>query len=142
MTGQRIITDAHYPLSELTSRIIACSIEVHKTLGPGFEEVFYQRALHRELCAADLDAVREVEIEVRYKDLALGKKRVDFVVEDCLVEIKAKAHIDDVDVVQTISYPKASGYPMRLLINFGGPKIEIKRLANTRTSKPNPREGA
>ena len=38
-----------YPLSALTSRIIACAVEVHKTLGPGFEEVFYQRALHREL---------------------------------------------------------------------------------------------
>jgi len=125
--------DGQYLLSELTSRIIACAIEVHKTLGPGFEEVFYQRALHRELAAAGLDATREVEIEVNYKGISLGKKRVDFVVEDCLVEIKAREMLEDVHVVQAISYLKASGYAVGLLVNFGGPKIEIKRLANTRS---------
>jgi GxxExxY protein len=130
LTEPGLHEDARYKFSELTSRIIACAIEVHKTLGPGFEEVFYQRALHREMVAAGLDAAREVDIEVHYKDLVLGKKRVDFVVDQCLVEIKAKALLDDVDVVQTISYLKASGYPVGLLINFGGPKIEIKRLAN------------
>lgn len=121
--------NSDYPLSGLTSRIIACAIEVHKTLGPGFEEVFYQRALHRELMAAGLEASREVDIRVCYKDLVLGKKRIDFVVENCLVEIKAKYAIEAVDVVQTVSYLKASGYPVALLINFGGPKIEIKRFA-------------
>ncbi|MDO8683423.1 MAG: GxxExxY protein [Armatimonadota bacterium] len=124
--------DDRYPMSELTSRIIACAIEAHKTLGPGFEEVFYQRALQREMAAAGLDATREVDIEVHYKDLVLGKKRVDFVVEGCLVEIKARAALDDVDKIQTLSYLKASGYPVALLINFGGAQIEIKRLANTR----------
>jgi len=98
-----------YPLSELTSRVIGCAVEVHKTLGPGFEEVFYQRALLRELVAAGLDAEREVEIEVEYKGIQLGKKRVDFVVEDCMVEIKAKDALVEVDIVQTLSYLKASG---------------------------------
>lgn len=122
--------DEQYRFSELTSKIIACAIEVHKTLGPGFEEVFYQRALLREMIAAGLDAVREVDIEVHYKDIVLGKKRVDFVVDRCLVEIKAKSTLDDVDVVQTLSYLKASGYSVGLLINFGGAKVQIKRLAN------------
>ncbi|MDO8589301.1 MAG: GxxExxY protein [Armatimonadota bacterium] len=126
--------DDRYPLSELTSRIIACAIEVHKTLGPGFEEVFYQRALHRELAAAGLDSTREVDIEVHYKDLVLGKKRVDFVVEGCLVEIKARAALEDVDKIQTLSYLKASGFPVALLINFGAAQVEIKRLANTKGS--------
>jgi GxxExxY protein len=123
-----IYVDEQYPLSGLTSRIIACAVEVHKTLGPGFEEVFYQRALHRELVAAGLGITREVDIEVRYKDLVLGKKRIDFVVEDCLVEIKAKGVLDEVAIVQTLSYLKASGYPVALLINFGAPKVQIKRL--------------
>lgn len=122
-------TDARYTMSELTSRIIACAVEVHKTLGPGFEEVFYQRALHRELCAAGLEATREVEIEVQYKGIVLGKKRIDFVVEDCLVEIKAKSALDEVAIVQTVSYLRASGCRIALLINFGGPKIEIRRFA-------------
>jgi GxxExxY protein len=124
--------DTNYPHSALTSRIIACAVEVHKTLGPGYEEVFYQRALAKELAAAGLDATREVEIEVTYKGLSLGKKRVDFVVEDVMVEIKARSALDDVDKVQTLSYLKASGCPVGLLINFGGPEIEIKRLANTK----------
>lgn len=123
--------DRQYPLSELTSRIIACAIEVHKTLGPGFEEVFYQRALHRELVTEGLDATREVDIEVHYKNLVLGKKRVDFVVEECLVELKAKSALEDIDKIQTLSYLKASGYPIGLLINFGGKEIEVKRIANT-----------
>lgn len=123
--------DTRYPLSALTSRIIACAVEVHRTLGPGFEEVFYQRALDKELAAAGLEATREVDIEVRYKELVLGKKRIDFVVEDCLLEIKAKDRIDEVAIVQTLSYLNASGFPVALLINFGGPKIEIRRLMNT-----------
>ena len=123
--------DAQYPLSGLTSRIIGCAIEVHKTLGPGFEEVFYQRALHREMVAAGLDAAREVDIEVHYKDLVLGKKRVDFVVDGCLVEIKAKYALEDVDMVQAVSYLKASGCEVGLLMNFGGAKLEVRRLGNT-----------
>lgn len=125
----------NYPLSELTSRIIACSLEVHKTLGPGFEEVFYQRALHRELEASGVEASREVWIDVCYKGLVLGKKRVDFVVEDCMVEIKAKNALEDVDKIQALSYLKASGYPVGLLINFGGAKLVVKRIANTYNQK-------
>lgn len=121
-------TNDQYLESEVTSKIIASAFEVHNTLGPGFEEVFYQRALHRELLAAGLDAVREVEIEVNYKDLVLGKKRVDFIIEQCLVEIKAKSMLEDVDKIQTLSYLKASGYKVALLINFGGAKVEIRRL--------------
>ena len=63
--------------------------------------------------------------------MVLGKKRIDFVVEDCLVEIKAKDRIDEVAIIQTISYLNASGYPVALLINFGGPKVEVRRLMNT-----------
>lgn len=124
--------DKQYLMSDLTSRIIACAIEVHKTLGPGFEEVFYQRALERELTAAGIEATREVWIDVEYKGLKLGKKRVDFVIEDCMLEIKAKSALEDVDKVQTLSYLKASGYPIGLLINFGSAEIEIKRIANTK----------
>lgn len=130
------MTETHineqYLMSDLTSRIIACAIEVHKTLGPGFEEVFYQRALAHELTAAGVEMTREVWIDVGYKGLKLGKKRVDFVIEDCLVEIKAKSALEDVDKVQTLSYLKASGYPIGLLINFGGVEIEIRRIANTK----------
>jgi GxxExxY protein len=119
-----------YPLSDVTARIIAAAQEVHLTLGPGFEEVIYQRALARELPAHDLEFSREVWIDVLYKGGKVGHKRVDFVVDQVMVEIKAKAVIEAVDVVQSLSYLKASGYTVGLLLNFGATKLEIKRLAN------------
>jgi len=126
--------DRRYPLSALTSRIIAAAHEVHRTLGPGFEEVIYQRALAKELGAQGLEFDREVWIEVVYKGDKIGKKRVDFVVGDSsgdvMVEIKAKAGLEEVDFVQTLSYLKASGYRVGLLLNFGGKRLGVKRLAN------------
>jgi GxxExxY protein len=128
------VADQHvkteYRLSETTSRIIAAAVEVHKHLGPGFREIIYQRALGRELPAHTLEFSREVWIDVFYKAEKLGSHRVDLVVEDCLVEIKAKSALDEVDFMQTLSYLKASGYRVGLLVNFGTKKLEIKRLAN------------
>ena len=121
---------SQYPLSDITARIIAAAQEVHRTLGPGFEEVIYQRALARELPAHRLEFSREVWIDVNYKGEKVGRKRVDFVVEQVMVEIKAKSVLDPADFVQTLSYLKASGYKVGLLLNFGAPTLEIKRLAN------------
>jgi GxxExxY protein len=120
-----------YPHSELTGRIIGAAQEVHRTLGPGFEEIFYQRALEKELRAAGLECEREVWITIHYKGEKLGRKRVDFVVEICMVETRAKAALEPVDHVQTLSYLKASGCEIGLLINFGAPKLEVQRLINT-----------
>ncbi|MBI3761291.1 MAG: GxxExxY protein [Chloroflexi bacterium] len=120
-----------YPHSELTAKIIAAAQEVHRTLGPGFEEKFYQRALSKELRAAGQEHDREVWITVYYKGEKLGRKRVDFVVGPVMIETKAKAALEDVDYIQTLSYLKASGFEVALLINFGGPKLEVKRLINT-----------
>jgi len=46
------------------------------------------------------------------------------------LEVKAKGALESVDFVQTLSYLKASGYKVGLLINFGGQRLEIKRLVN------------
>ena len=121
---------ADYPLSNVTARIIAAAKEVHRELGPGFEEVIYQRALALELPAHDLEFDREVWIAVLYKDQKVGRKRVDFIIDEVMVEIKAKAELEPVDLVQTLSYLKASGYKVGLLLNFGAPRLGIKRFAN------------
>lgn len=121
---------AEYPLSGVTARIIAAATEVHRALGPGFQEVIYQRALARELPAHSLEFDREVWIDVHYKGALVGRRRVDFIIADVLVEIKARAALEDVDFVQALSYLKASGYKVGLLLNFGARKLEIKRLAN------------
>jgi len=128
-TNQPYVKD-EYPLSDVTARIIAVAKEVHRTLGPGFEEVFYQRAMALELPRENLEFAREVWMDVHYKSQKLGRKRVDFVIEGVMVEIKAKAALEEVDFVQTLSYLKASGYKVGLLLNFGGKTLEIKRLAN------------
>ena len=126
--------DERYPLSAETARILAAAHEVHCCLGPGFEEVIYQRALERELPTHDLDCSREVWIDVLYKGQKVGSKRVDFVVgnglNSVMLEIKAKADLEDVDFVQALSYLKASGFKVGLLINFGARKLQVKRLAN------------
>ena len=126
--------DTRYPLSALTARIIAAAHEVHRILGPGFEEVIYQRALEKELQAESLECAREVWIDVWYKEIEVDRKRVDFVAGDSsgdvMLEIKAKAKLDDVDLVQALSYLKASNWRVGLLINFGSKRLEIRRLAN------------
>ena len=119
-----------YINSDVTSNIIGACYEVHNTLGPGFEEVIYQRALAKELQRRNLEFAREENIEVFYKGEKIGLKRVDFTVENCLVEIKAKGVLEDRDFIQTLSYLKASGYKVGLLINFGGIKAEVRRLVN------------
>jgi len=122
--------DPKYPLSDVTSRIIAAANQVYHTLGPGFREVIYQRALARELPVHNLEFSREVWIDVIYKGEKVGRKRVDFVIDDVMVEIKARSILEPVHFVQAMSYLKASGYKVGLLLNFGGARLGIKRLAN------------
>jgi len=119
-----------YDFGELSGKIIGACIEVHKNLGPGFKEVTYQRALATELKIQKLKFSREVEIPIYYKGKQIEKRRVDFVIQDCLLEIKAKSQFDPQDYVQTLSYLKASGFKVGLLINFGTKKVEVKRLVN------------
>ena len=119
-----------YPLSAVTARIIAAAREVHRELGPGCREIFCQRALARELPCHGLEFSREEWIEVWYKDAKLGRMRVDFVVDDVMVEIKARTSLEPVAYAQTLSYLRASGYKIGLLLNSGALKLEVKRLVN------------
>jgi GxxExxY protein len=132
--NERSHVDSRYPLSALTGSVIAAAQEVHRVLGPGFEEVVYQRALAKELPAHGLEHSREVWIDVIYKGEKVGRKRVDFLIGDdtgeVMVEIKAKANLENVDFVQALSYLKASGRRVGLLLNFGASVLGIKRLAN------------
>ena len=115
----------------LTYKIIGCCQTVHRELGPGFEETIYQRALALELEAAGFDFTREEWIPVTYKGKDVGTKRIDFVVENCMLEIKAKDNLEPVHFVQALSYLKASGYEKGLLINFGSKALQVERLINS-----------
>jgi GxxExxY protein len=99
---------------------------------PYFESLSVLKFLRSliQLQADGLEPSREVWIQVKYKERVVGRKRVDFVVEGVMLEIKAKAQWEPVDFVQALSYLKASGSKVGLLINFGGKELQIKRLAN------------
>jgi GxxExxY protein len=104
---------------------------VHKFLGNGFQEVIYQRAVAWELKQAKLDFVREIEQEIFYKELQepIRTRRADFVVEGkVLVELKAIAALEDVQVAQALNYLKAYKLEVALLINFGSKSLTFKRL--------------
>ena len=118
----------NYLHSDITARIIAAAQRVHAELGPGFREVIYQRALELELMAEGLEYSREMWIDVHYRDQVIGKQRVDFFIEEVMVELKARSELLDQDFVQTLSYLKASGFKVALLLNFGAKQLVIKRL--------------
>jgi GxxExxY protein len=117
--------------SELTGRIIGCAMEVHKSLGNGFQEVIYQRALGIEFDFKKLLYVREEEKPVFYRDIPIGSRRVDFIVENnILIELKAISKLDDVHLAQAINYMEAFKMEICLLINFGSRSMEFRRLEN------------
>jgi len=117
-----------YDFGEITDRILKCAVEVHRELGPYYLETAYQVALAFELQSEGLEFERECWMDVYYKGHKVDKRRIDFIVEDILLEIKAKQRLEDVDRMQTLSYLKTTGMKIGLLINFGAPKIEVKRI--------------
>lgn len=119
-----------YNFDDETGRIIGAAFDVHNELGRGFQEVVYQRALSLELQAAGVEHEREVDIKVYYKGKHIDTRRVDFVVGDCIVEIKARRELLPEDFVQTLNYLKASSFRVALLINFGGEKVDTRRFVN------------
>jgi GxxExxY protein len=120
-----------YKYSELTSKIIGCAITVHKTLGNGFQEVIYQRALAIEMQLVGISFTREFEMPIFYKKEQIGTRRVDFLVESIIsVELKAITKLEDVHFAQAINYLEAYNIEIGLLINFGETSLNFKRLTN------------
>ncbi|MEI6222774.1 MAG: GxxExxY protein [bacterium] len=119
----------HYLHSDLTGTIIGCAMEVHKVLGNGFQEVIYQRALQIEMTEQGLHFSREHEMDIYYKEIKIGNRRVDFFVEEkVMVEIKAVIQLEDVHLAQAINYLEAYGLEVGLLINFGAKSLQFKRV--------------
>jgi GxxExxY protein len=123
--------DEQYKHSELTGKIIGCCMTVHSTLGTGFQEVIYQRALAIELSLANISFAREFEMPIHYREEHIGTRRVDFLVENEIsVELKALTKLEDVHFAQAINYLEAYNLEVGLLINFGERSLNFKRLRN------------
>ena len=118
-----------YKHSEITKTIIGSAMKVHSTLGNGFQEVIYQRALAIEMEKQGLQFKRELEMDIFYEGEHIGTRRVDFFVEDkIMVELKAITQLEKVHLAQAINYLEAYQIEIGLLINFGSVSLEFKRL--------------
>ena len=116
-------------LAELTERVIGCAITVHRTLGPGFLEGIYERALVVELRHGGIGFEFQHERPVIYRGEEVGRQRYDLLVEDCLVvELKAITDLENIHFSQTRSYLKALRLKHGLLFNFGTMPLTIKRV--------------
>ena len=121
---------AYEELNPLTKHVIGAAIEVHKTLGPGFTEKSYAKALQLELQERRVPYTTEESIRLKYKGRLLGLHRLDLVVGKALVvELKAVYQINNFHIAQMLSYLKAGEKKLGLILNFGRSRVEVKRVA-------------
>jgi len=112
----------------LTEQIIGCAIKAHKTLGPGFLESVYQKALAHELSKAGLQVECQRAAKVIYDGILVGDFIADMVIADTvLVENKAVQTLAKAHEVQLVNYLAATGIDIGLLLNFGGSSLQVKR---------------
>lgn len=115
--------------NKLCEKIIGCAYNVANSLGCGFLEKIYENALCIELKQADLTVEQQKTFQVKYKGIIIGDYYADLVVNDLvLIELKAQNKLDDIYQSQCLNYLKASGLHVCLLLNFGKPRIETKRI--------------
>jgi GxxExxY protein len=114
---------------ELTGRIIACAIEVHKALGPGFLEAIYEAAMVVELKRAGLKVESQKPLPIFYREVLIGEHRLDLLVENLIVvELKAISELADIHFAIARSYLKAAGLEHGLLLNFATMPLTVKRV--------------
>ncbi len=121
---------------ELSYQIGGLLLEVHNTLGPGFREETYKIAVLAEAQRRQLNVEREVAIDVVYKGQVIDQFRLDLVVEKrVILELKAVDGLHPRHRAQLLSYLRASGLQLGLLVNFGNDRLEIIRLVNEKHSE-------
>lgn len=126
----RRVRECHETLFEeaLTRKIIGGFFHVHTTLGHGFLESVYAKALELELVARGLHVAREVAADVYYKGDVVGVFRADMLIESRVVlELKASRKLEPSDIAQLLNYLRATELELGLLLHFG-PRASFKRL--------------
>jgi len=118
------------PRDPQTFAIIGAAMEIHRTLGHGFLEAVYQESATIEFPLRQIPFEREVLFEIHYKgNLLTTRYRADFVCfGNIIVEFKAQSQLTSADEAQLLNYLKATAYQRGLLINFGAPRLEYKRM--------------
>jgi GxxExxY protein len=114
---------------DLTEQVIGCAYRVANTLGVGFLEKVYENALVIELRQAGLAVQQQLALPVRYQGQLVGEYVADLLVaREVLVELKAVKALDEVHQAQCLNYLKAADLHVCLLLNFGTPRIQVKRI--------------
>ena len=116
-------------LNQITEKVIGCAFTVANTLGTGFLEKVYENALAHEVQKVGLKVQQQHDIDVHYDGLIVGEFVADLLVEDVvLIELKGIRAFEEFHTAQCLNYLKATGAEICLLINFGSPRIDIKRF--------------
>ena len=122
---------------ELTKRVILCIIRVHQTLGPGFLEGVYHRAMLIELGKQGLATNTEKEVPIFYDGVQVGRHRLDILVEDRIIlELKAAEALGKTQYAQVRSYLKATGLSIALLVNFNDHRADYRRIEGQKSVIP------
>ena len=118
-------------VNNITEKIIGCAFNVSNCLETGFLESVYENALVLELRKAETKVDQQKRIKVLYQGVIVGDFFADLLVEEkVLVELKTVRNLEDVHTAQCLNYLRATNLRICLLINFGKPKVEIKRVIN------------
>ena len=124
------MTDSDIPHQDITYRIIGAAMRVHGRTPRGMKERHYQNALTAEMLKDGLTAPEEYHLEIYDGDVWLGRLYLDHWVSECVVvEDKAVSHqMGDDEIAQVIAYLAATGAKVGLLLNFGRPRLEYRRI--------------
>ncbi len=115
--------------SDLSYEVMGAIFEVHKELGPGFLESVYEKALLLELTNRGMKVDVEKVFDLTYKGKKVGTHRLDLIVEDkIVVELKTVERFAPHHTAQLLSYLKASGHRLGILVNFSKAKVESRRV--------------
>jgi GxxExxY protein len=119
----------YHSLDHMSERIIRCAFTVSNTLGAGFLEKVYENALVHELRKAGFQVTQQANATVMYDGVIVGNYIADIVVENTiLMEIKAVRALDKVHGAQCLNYLRTTGLRLCLLLNFGNPRLEVRRF--------------
>jgi GxxExxY protein len=113
---------------DLTSLVTVAAENVYSTVGPGFEIQIYQRAMGLELDALKIPFSRDLWIDLVYRQQRIGHKRVDFVIDDLMVLVRAQPSLEIQDEIQASTYLRNTGCKAALLVNFGADQFEFRNI--------------
>jgi GxxExxY protein len=117
------------PTDELSFKVIGICMDVHRELGPGFPEEYYQRALEYEFTQRHLPSQPQAPLAMFYKDFQVGVNYLDFDIDETLIlEIKSVNQFTKTQLYQVLKYLSVAKRSVALLVNFGNQSLEYKRI--------------